>query len=111
MRCERLGAVTRITDDPATIDAAERVVLPGVGAAGHAMARIDALGLRDTLQRRDRPMLGICLGMQLLFERSEEDDTTASASSRARCGSSSRRRPAGAAHGLEPARVRDDGAG
>jgi len=68
----RLGAVTRITDDLATIDAAERVVLPGVGAAGHAMARIDALGLRATLQRRDRPMLGICLGMQLLFESSEE---------------------------------------
>jgi glutamine amidotransferase len=71
----RLGAVTKITDDLAKIDAAERVVLPGVGAAGHAMERIDALGLRATLQRRDRPMLGICLAMQLLFERSEEDDT------------------------------------
>lgn len=71
----RLGAETKITDDPARIDAAERVVLPGVGAAGHAMERIDALGLRATLRRRDRPMLGICLGMQLLFERSEEDDT------------------------------------
>ena len=71
----RLGAATRITDDPALIDAAERVVLPGVGAAGHAMERIEALGLRETLRRRDRPMLGICLGMQLLFEHSEEDDT------------------------------------
>ncbi|MGZ8348372.1 MAG: imidazole glycerol phosphate synthase subunit HisH, partial [Allosphingosinicella sp.] len=71
----RLGADTKITDDPARIDAAERVLLPGVGAAGHAMARIDELGLRETLQRRDRPMLGICLGMQLLFDESEEDET------------------------------------
>jgi len=71
----RLGADTIVTHEPDKVDAAERVLLPGVGAAGHAMARIDELGLRDTLRRRDRPMLGICLGMQLLFERSEEDET------------------------------------
>jgi glutamine amidotransferase len=71
----RLGADTRLTADPGEIAAAERVVLPGVGAAGYAMARIDALGLRGTLTRADRPLLGICLGMQLLFEASEEDET------------------------------------
>jgi glutamine amidotransferase len=49
--------------------------LPGVGAAGYAMAWIDALGLRGTLTGLTRPLLGICLGMQLLFEASEEEDT------------------------------------
>jgi glutamine amidotransferase len=71
---QRLGAEVRLTRDPAEIAAADRVVLPGVGAAGFAMDRIDALGLRGTLTGLDRPLLGICLGMQLLFEASEEDD-------------------------------------
>ena len=71
---QRLGAEVRLTRDPAEIAAADRVVLPGVGAAGFAMARIDALGLRDALTRPGRSLLGICLGMQLLFEASEEDD-------------------------------------
>ena len=113
LRFERLGAETKITDDLARIAAAERVVLPGVGAAGHAMERIDALGLRDTLQRRDRPMLGICLGMQLLFERSEEDDTdclglVAGPGAAARC-----RRPAGRCRTWAGAgsTIRDDIAG
>lgn len=69
----RLGAEVVRTADPAAIRAAERVVLPGVGAAGYAMGRIDALGLRDTLTGLTRPLLGICLGMQLLFDASEED--------------------------------------
>ena len=69
----RLGAAVTRTADPAAIRAAERVVLPGVGAAGYAMGRIDALGLRETLTTLSRPLLGICLGMQLLFEASEED--------------------------------------
>ena len=72
---QRLGAETRLTADPGEIAAAERVVLPGVGAAGYAMARIEALGLRETLTGLTRPLLGICLGMQLLFERSEENET------------------------------------
>jgi glutamine amidotransferase len=72
---QRLGATVALTADPAAIAAAERVALPGVGAAGYAMARIDALGLRDTLTGLTRPLLGICLGMQLLFETSEEEDT------------------------------------
>jgi glutamine amidotransferase len=72
---QRLGATVELTADPAAIAAAERVALPGVGAAGYAMGRIDALGLRETLTGLTRPLLGICLGMQLLFEESEEEDT------------------------------------
>ena len=71
---ERFGAAPSITADPERIAAAERVVLPGVGAAGFAMERIDALGLRDTLRSMRQPVLGICVGMQLLFEESEEAD-------------------------------------
>ncbi len=71
----RLGAEVVRTADPAAIAAAERAVLPGVGAAGYAMGRIDAFDLHETLTGLDRPLLGICLGMQLLFEASEEDDT------------------------------------
>ena len=71
----RLGATPAISDDPARIAAADRVVLPGVGAAGFAMGRIAALGLADTLRSLSRPFLGICLGMQLLFEASDEADT------------------------------------
>jgi len=69
----RIGIAPTVTDDPATITGARRVVLPGVGAAGFAMERIDALGLRATLRALTQPLLGICLGMQLLFEASEED--------------------------------------
>lgn len=72
---ERLGIRAELTEDPDKITSADRVVLPGVGAAGHAMERIDALGLRACLRSLSRPALGICLGMQLLFERSEEGDT------------------------------------
>jgi glutamine amidotransferase len=72
---QRLGATVILTADPAEIEAAERVALPGVGAAGYAMGRIDALGLRGTLKGLTRPLLGICLGMQLLFEESEEEET------------------------------------
>jgi len=70
----RLGAEVARTADADAIRKAERVVLPGVGAAGYAMGRIDALGLRGTLTALRQPLLGICLGMQLLFEASEEDD-------------------------------------
>lgn len=69
----RLGSEVIRTADPGVMRAAERVVLPGVGAAGYAMGRIDALGLRDALKALTQPLLGICLGMQLLFEASEED--------------------------------------
>jgi imidazole glycerol-phosphate synthase subunit HisH len=69
----RMGIEPLITTDAEAIAAADRVILPGVGAAGYAMNRIDALGLRETLRGLTQPVLGICLGMQLLFERSEED--------------------------------------
>ena len=69
----RMGVEPVITADPGAIASADRVILPGVGAAGYAVERISALGLRDTLRQLTRPVLGICLGMQLLFERSEED--------------------------------------
>ena len=71
---ERLGLTPTITDDPQVIASADRIVLPGVGAAGFAIERIHALNLRPLLAGLTQPMIGICLGMQLLFERSEEED-------------------------------------
>ncbi len=70
---ERLGANARITSDPLEIGEAERLVLPGVGAAGYAMERMAALGLVDVIKGFDRPLLGLCLGQQLLFAESEEN--------------------------------------
>lgn len=70
---ERLGATSRLTADPADILAADRVILPGVGAARAAMARLDELGLVEVLHGVRAPLLGVCLGMQLLFDRSAED--------------------------------------
>jgi glutamine amidotransferase len=70
---ERLGVDARLTDDSQAIAEAERLIVPGVGAAGHAMDRVRALGLTEILQTFERPMLGVCLGQQLLFERSAED--------------------------------------
>lgn len=72
---ERLGASSRLSVDPELIRTAPRVILPGVGAAAPAMARLNGLGLVEPLRTRQRPLLGICLGMQLLFERSDEGDT------------------------------------
>jgi glutamine amidotransferase len=71
----RQGAEPVFTHDAATIRAADRVILPGVGAAGRAMEILQEHGLVKTLQNLKQPVLGICLGMQLLFESSEEDDT------------------------------------
>jgi glutamine amidotransferase len=63
-----------LTDDAAQIAEAERVILPGVGAAAHAMRLLREKGLREVLLKFARPLLGICLGQQLLYERSEEGD-------------------------------------
>jgi len=71
---ERLGANATLTADPGTIAQAERVILPGVGAAGPAMARLRELGLVELIRELEQPLLGICLGMQLLFESSEEGE-------------------------------------
>ena len=72
---ERLNVRARVTEDPAAIEQASHVVLPGVGAAGHAMERLHSKGLSKVLRSVNRPVLGVCLGMQLLFERSEEGST------------------------------------
>jgi glutamine amidotransferase len=72
---ERLGARAAVTADGSTIASAERVVLPGVGAAAHAMRRLREAGLINVLRTLTQPVLGICLGMQLLFERSAEGRT------------------------------------
>lgn len=71
---QRLGAEVQISADPAVIRAADKVIIPGVGTAKQAMANIDAKGLRSTLQQLTQPVLGICLGMQLLTEHSAEGD-------------------------------------
>jgi glutamine amidotransferase len=71
---ERLGLQPVITADPSELASADRIVLPGVGAAGYAMEQIEARGLKEPLKSLDQPVLGICLGMQLLFEQSEEED-------------------------------------
>jgi glutamine amidotransferase len=71
---ERFGLQPLITADPGEIASADRVVVPGVGAAGYAMEQIEARGLIAPLKALAQPVLGICLGMQLLFERSEEED-------------------------------------
>lgn len=76
---EALGVEARVTRDAGEIRAARRVVFPGVGAAGSAMANLRAMGLAEAVREAadgERPFLGICLGMQILFERSEEDGGT-----------------------------------
>ncbi len=73
---ERLGAQAVLSDDPARIADAARVILPGVGAAAHAMRLMREKGLGEALARFTRPLLGICLGQQLLYEASEEGDAT-----------------------------------
>jgi glutamine amidotransferase len=70
----RLGAEPEFSDDADTIRAADHVILPGVGAAGNAMDVLNRHGLADVLRGLKQPVLGICLGMQLLFESSEEDN-------------------------------------
>ena len=72
---ERLGVDGLLTADPAVIADAERVILPGVGAAPAAMAKLEAAGLVECIRGLTQPVLGICLGMQLLFDRSEEGNT------------------------------------
>lgn len=86
----RLGAVTRRVAEPADLARAGRVVLPGVGAFGPGMANLHARGLASSLRQRalaGRPLLAVCLGLQLLCEGSDED-------------------PGGRGLGVIPARVR-----
>lgn len=72
---ERLGRVAFVTSDEAQIAAADGAILPGVGAFGDAMGYLRETGLREATLRyaaSGKPLLGICLGMQLLFASSEE---------------------------------------
>jgi glutamine amidotransferase len=72
---ERLGARSIVSSDAGVIADAPRVLLPGVGAAADAMRRLRATGLDRLIPRLRVPLLGVCLGMQLLFEHSAEGDT------------------------------------
>jgi imidazole glycerol-phosphate synthase subunit HisH len=72
---ERLGVAAEPTHDAGRIRRATHVILPGVGAARDAMQRLAAAGLVDVIPTLAQPVLGICLGMQLLFEASAEGDT------------------------------------
>jgi glutamine amidotransferase len=71
---ERLGVDAPVTESAERIKAASHVILPGVGAARDAMRRLTKAGLTETIVALDQPVLGICLGMQLLFTGSDEDD-------------------------------------
>lgn len=70
---ERLGVDPILARDPDEARHAEKLILPGVGAAGPAMAALEKGGWAETLRSDTRPLLGVCLGMQLLFEDSAED--------------------------------------
>lgn len=69
---ERLGVATRVSDDPEAIAGAPRVLVPGVGSAQNAMQRLRDRKLDTLLPTLRQPVLGICLGMQLLFDGSDE---------------------------------------
>ncbi len=72
---ERLGVRSALTSDPDVIRRAERVIFPGVGQAGQAMERLVRTGLDEVIPRLTVPVLGICLGIQLMCARSEEGQT------------------------------------
>lgn len=71
---ERAGGEPFSSADPARIRSADRVILPGVGTARAAMERLRKTGLAEIISRLEQPVLGICLGMQILHEASAEDD-------------------------------------
>src|SRR5262245_13605641 len=73
---EKIGSSAEITEDPRAIGSADKLVLPGVGAFADAMRGLRERGVVDSVRdfiRSGRPFLGICLGLQLLFDRSFED--------------------------------------
>jgi imidazole glycerol-phosphate synthase subunit HisH len=72
---QRLGVDASLTSDAAQIQAADKVILPGVGAAGPGMARLRELDLVDVIRALTQPVLGVCLGMQLLCTHSDEGNT------------------------------------
>jgi glutamine amidotransferase len=72
---DRLGVDAPLSSDAAEIRAATHVILPGVGAAAPGMTRLRETGLVEVVRSLTQPVLGVCLGMQLLFAHSEESDT------------------------------------
>ncbi|KAA2241769.1 imidazole glycerol phosphate synthase subunit HisH [Chitinophaga agrisoli] len=72
---DRLGVQGTVTDDPEEIRSADKVIFPGVGEASTAMAYLRERGLDKLITSLEQPVLGICLGMQLLCKHSEENDT------------------------------------
>jgi glutamine amidotransferase len=70
----RLGVESTLTTDAAVVRGASHVMLPGVGAAADCMARLRSAGLIETIRSLTQPLLGVCVGMQLLFDSSEEGD-------------------------------------
>lgn len=73
---ERLNIEGVVTDDPAEIRAADKVIFPGVGEASSAMRYLQEKGLDKVIRNLEQPVLGICLGQQLMCKHSEENDTT-----------------------------------
>jgi len=71
---ERAGAAVTVAASPDELAGADGVVLPGVGATAAVMAGIDAAGFTGAIRAWGGPLLGICVGMQVLFDRSDEDD-------------------------------------
>src|ERR1700744_2439525 len=71
---ERIGQEAVVTDDPAVIRAADKVIFPGVGEASTAMGYLRERGLDVLIRELRQPVLGICLGMQLMCRHSEEND-------------------------------------
>ena len=71
---KRLGVESELTTDRETISAAGHIILPGVGAAADAMTRLRKANLAEFIPTLAQPLLGICLGMQLLFDSSEEEN-------------------------------------
>jgi imidazole glycerol-phosphate synthase subunit HisH len=69
---ERLGVDSQLTVDPEVVRGATHVILPGVGAAADCMARLQKANLVETIRSLKQPLLGICVGMQLLFDASDE---------------------------------------
>ena len=100
------GAEVEIARDPAPFEGADAIVVPGVGAAAPAMDRLRDAGLVDPIVgwiEADRPFLGVCLGLQLLFEASDEDGAQTFGVLPGR-DATARRRPDAPAHRLEPGR-------
>ena len=101
---ELLGADVRVVGEPAGVEGADAVVLPGVGHFGEAMRRIRARGLDGAIRAaadEGVPVLGICLGLQLLFEESEESPGAAGIGLLPGLGAAPSHRPQAAAHRME----------